>query len=360
MPGLRILQAITPSQIGGAEVHVITLSEKLQERGHRITIFCPKRRALCSELRARDLEVWSPSTTGKIDPITLWRIRRFLARHQIDILHTHLSTASLLGGLAGRWARVPTVATVHGLNTKTCFTFSQRVIAVSQAVKQHLVKQGMDPGKIEVVYNGIDLNRFARADGGGQFRQAWGLPADAIILGTMGRLGPEKGHQFLLRAIAELEHHPRAQLVRVVIVGEGQERDRLESLSHQLGISDRVIFTGFQRDVLPALSAMDIFVLPSLKEGLSISALEAMALGNPVIACRVGGTPEVVVEGKTGILVPPADPQRLAEAVSRLLSDRGQALIMGQAGRQQVARLFDVEVMVGKIEHLYHDLLGKK
>jgi glycosyltransferase involved in cell wall biosynthesis len=353
---VRIYQFITPSQIGGAEVHVMALCRKLAERGHEVTVICPHGRLLTEELRRRGTNLWTPCTTGKVDLLTLARLAARLRRDRAELIHAHLSTASLIGSLAARIAGVPAVATVHGLNSRTCFRFAHRLIAVSNAVRCHLVAQGVPESRISVIYNGIDFARYQQAPDAAALRDRLGVAAGEPLIGAVGRLGPEKGHAHLIEAAAILivrESLP----VRLMIVGGGRSRQALEQLARRCGIADRVIFAGFQSDVMPYEAALDVFCLPSLKEGLSLSALEAMALGKPVVASRVGGTPEVVADGETGVLVEPANPEALAQALAALLGDPQRARVMGRAGRERVARLFDLERMVDEIEALYRALI---
>jgi glycosyltransferase involved in cell wall biosynthesis len=354
---VRVYQFITPSQIGGAEVHVMTLCRKLAERGHGVTVVCPRGRALTRELEDRGFDVWAPRTTGKVDPVTLVRLAARLRRDRVAVLHTHLSTASLIGGLAARWARVPAVATVHGLNTRTAFAYARRIIAVSHAVCEHLVAQGMPVSRISVIYNGIELDRYREPPDAGLVRARMGLAPGESLIGAVGRLGPEKGHSYLIEAMALLIKREGLQ-ARLLIVGEGRNRPVLLQTARRCGIADRVTLMGFQRDVMPYEAALDLFCLPSLKEGLSLSALEAMALSKPVIASRVGGTPEVVADGETGLLVEPANPEALARALSELLRDRERAQRMGAAGRARVERLFDLERSVDQVEEVYRRLVG--
>lgn len=357
---LRIIQYITPSQIGGAEVHVTALADKLQRRGHQVTVVCPHGRPLVPELLARGLQVRSPRTMGKCDPFMLARLVRWLRADRAEVLHTHLSTASLLGSLASRLAGVPAIATVHGLNTRTCFNWAHGIIAVSNAVKQHLVDQRMPAERITVVHNGVDLQSLSRPHEGTAVRGRWQIPEGVPVLATVGRLTPEKGHQDLLEALSRLATDRRWKEVRLLIVGKGPLLARLQEAARRLGLADRVVFTGFQRDVLAFLQAADIFVLPSIQEGLSLSALEAMAVGKPVVACRVGGTPEVVVDGETGLLVAPGQPAELAAALEWLLVHREEAQAMGAAGRRRVKDAFDFEHTVDKIEAIYRDAIGRQ
>ena len=356
---LRIAQFITPSHIGGAEVHVSALSDKLRGRGHEVTVICPRGRALVRELQARGLRVRTPGTTGKLDPLTLMRLARWLRADRAQLIHTHLSTASLLGSWGARAAGIPAIATVHGLNTRTCFNWAHAIIAVSNAVKQHLVDQGIAPDRITVVHNGVDLRALSRPDESAPTKQQWGLPVTAPVLITVGRLAPKKGHRDLLEAVSKLLESPRWREVRLLIVGTGVLSAELKRDAERLGLAGRVTLTGFQQDVVPFLQAADIFVLPSIQEGLSLSALEAMALGKPVVACRVGGTPEVVVDGETGVLVAPGQPEELASALERLLAAPERARAMGEAGRRRVEDAFDFEQMVTKIEGVYRSLISQ-
>jgi len=355
---VRVYQFITPSQIGGAEVHVLTLCRKLADRGHEVTAVCPRGRALTEELRRRGIKLWAPRTTGKLDPVTLLRLAARLRRERVDVLHAHLSTASLLGSIGARLAGVPAVTTVHGLNRRTCFMYAHRIIAVSCAVRQHLAHQGVPESRIQVIYNGVELARYHQPPDPRPLRDQLDIPSRDLLIGAVGRLGPEKGHSYLIEATALLVARESLP-VRLLIVGEGRNRHGLEQTARRCGIADRVMLPGFQRDVIPYQAALDIFCLPSLKEGLSLSALEAMALGKPVIASRVGGTPEVVVDGETGLLVEPANPEALAQALAALLRDPRRAHSMGAAGRARVERLFDLERTVDQIEELYRGVAGR-
>jgi glycosyltransferase involved in cell wall biosynthesis len=355
---LRIVQYITPSQIGGAEVHVATLAEKLRERGHDVTIICPRGRPLVGELISRRLPVWSPATFGKLDPVMLGRLAFWLRRHGVQVIHTHLSTASLIGSWAALMAGTRAVATVHGLNTRTCFNWAEAVIAVSNAVKQHLVSQGLPASRITVIHNGVDLRAMSASDAAAEGRAEWGAKEGAPLLVTVGRLAPTKGHRYLLEAVEMLARNARWRDLRLLIVGTGSLLPQLQREVEDRGLAERVGFCGFHRNVLPFLEMADVFVLPSVQEGLSLSALEAMALGKPVVACRVGGTPEVVVDGETGLLVAPADPAELASALEQLLLNPDLAHDMGMAGQRRVRDAFDLEQMVTKIERLYHTLIA--
>jgi len=348
---VRILQFITPARLGGAEHHVLQLCELLGARGHEVTVVCPRGRPLVPELARRGIPHLTPRTMGKLDLLTLWRLGSWLREGGYDLLHTHLSTASLLGSAAAHRVGVPVVATVHGLNRAFAFRRVGHLIAVSQAVRTHLVRQGIPANTIRVVYHGIQ--QPVAVPDGAQVRGGLGIPPDAFVIGVASRLRPEKGHRFLLEAAAQLMRQDEGQRTVVLLVGEGSERPALQAQAVALGIARHVHFTGFQAEVAPFLAAMDVCVVPSLKEGLSLVALEAMALARPVVASAVGGLPEVVEEGRTGLLVAPGQVMPLARALAKLAGDPETARAMGQAGRARVRRLFTVERMAAQTEDAY-------
>ena len=239
----------------------------------------------------------------------------------------------------------------------------------AQAIRDWLIADGYDPRRIVVIPNGIDLSPFD-APAVPSVRGELGIPADATVVSMVSRLNPTKGVEHLLDAIAQIA--PRYPKLRLLVVGEGlvardgvvmQDREYLDSLvqrTRMLGLSDRVVFTGYRADVAAILAETNVFALPSLSEGLSNVVLEAMAARRPVIATRVGGTPEIVRDGETGILVPPVDSRAIAAALSQLLDNREQAIAMGLAGRRAVEDKYSVARMVQATEQVYAELLARK
>jgi glycosyltransferase involved in cell wall biosynthesis len=188
-------------------------------------------------------------------------------------------------------------------------------------------------------------------------KAAWGL-SDVPIVGTVTVLTPVKGVSHLIEAARMVcKRHPRALFV---IVGDGPLRPSLERMVHELGLMGRVVFWGLRRDVREVLSIMDVFVLPSISEGMGLSLMEAMAMERPVVASRVGGVPELVMEGDSGVLVPPADPVQLAEGILWCLEERRRATEMGRRARQRVQQLFSVERMVKETDGVYQCLVRRK
>jgi glycosyltransferase involved in cell wall biosynthesis len=209
---------------------------------------------------------------------------------------------------------------------------------------------------VVVIYYGVEIPSLS-PDTREKARLELGLPPDALVCGAVSRLDALKGIDDLILAFAQVEATRAAYLV---IVGEGPERQRLEKIVQDIGVSDRIIWAGYRAGVPHLLPAFDIFVQPSMHEGLPNTVLEAMAAGLPVIATGVGGTPELVVNGKTGLLVPPANPAALADAITALSENPVARGSMGWAGRQRVQQHFTIEEMVQKTEQLYEDLLLEK
>jgi glycosyltransferase involved in cell wall biosynthesis len=354
---IGILEAITPSTIGGAEVYVAGLCRRLPELGARVELFCPKDRPFVGYALANGITCLGWKTRGKVDPATVFGLARLIRKTEADVIHTHLSTAGLLGSLAARLAGVPSVAHVHGLNTATCYRRASAIIAVSEAVKAHLVGQGIDEKNIRIIHNGIDLSRFelVRAD---DARRRLGYDAQTPLLGVFGRLSTEKGQQVALEAMPLLARdHPEA---RLLIVGNGGDLRPLEARAATLGITDRVEFLGFARDVRQLMSACDAVIAPSLKEGLGLSALEAMALSRPVVSSAVGGLREVVVPGETGFAVPPNDPAAIAESLKNLIEDKALAERMGALGRKRVEEHFDLAKQARDLLAALREIVGER
>jgi glycosyltransferase involved in cell wall biosynthesis len=301
---------------------------------------------------------------------------RALAAHlrdrRADVLHAHMFRAELLGARAARLAGTPSmVATVHSSRVRSASEISalaaenalfDRLIAPSEAIADKLRSEGRGAVPITIIPNGVDLDRFGAhrsIAGRKKLRAAVGIPAEAFLIGVVARLEPEKGHRFLLAAWPEIARAmPNAWLL---LVGDGSLgsvlRGHASSLAAQAG--RRVIFAGGQTDVAAVTEALDLAVLPSLREAQGIALLEAMAAGVPVIASAVGGVPETIRDGVDGLLVPPADPDALSSAVLRLSQDVGMRQGLAVASRRRVEDRFDVVESVQKMETVYLEELAR-
>jgi glycosyltransferase involved in cell wall biosynthesis/GT2 family glycosyltransferase len=304
---------------------------------------------------------------------------RYFRRQQPTIVHFNLNNtfSCFVPILAAYFSRVPwRLATEHldlqlaigkraGVRTKK---FVKRVmtfcldytIPVSQANKQLLVEDyRVNPYRLKLILNGVDVNRFAfSASGRRAIRQSLGIGPEQTLIGTVARFNFQKGHQYTVEAIPSiLKSCPQA---RFLFVGEGPTQARLADRVRQLGLQPYVTFAGAREDIPEILSALDIFLLTSLYEGLPLSILEAMAVGLPVVATSVSGTPEAVTEQHTGLLIPPEDSQAVASAVVRLVKDPESRRRMGANGRKLVHRRFDKSLMVGQVEHIYQNLVDRQ
>jgi glycosyltransferase involved in cell wall biosynthesis len=294
-----------------------------------------------------------------------------LRRSRTQILHAYGIYPNVFAIPAARLAGVPvTIGSVRDIGDtytfwqhqvqKYCLRLADHIVVNAEAIKRDLLQRGYDGKRLSVIPNGIDCERFGLPGNGEAVRREWNIPPGVPVVGVLARLLRIKGQDVFLRAAALIaSNNPH---VRFVIVGDNnidhQYKEELKRLSARLGLEDRVVFTGFRTDVPDLLAALSIVVSPSLGlEGLSNSLLESMAAGLPVVATRVGGTPEIVEDGKTGLLVSPGDPEALAAAISRLLQDRLTAKRLGQSARHQVFSRYSLEQAVSSTERLYHDLL---
>ncbi|HEY7678766.1 MAG TPA: glycosyltransferase [Candidatus Methylomirabilis sp.] len=303
------------------------------------------------------------------DARALLALTRLLRRGRFDIVHTHTSKAGFLGRLAARLAGVPRILhTPHGhvfngyfgpaatwafiVLERWAARFTERIITLTEAeAEQHLALRVGRPGQFVTIPSGVDLDRVrAAAHRAPQVRRALGIPADAPLAGAASRLAPVKGIAHLVAAMPEvLVQCPGAHLV---LAGDGEERAALEARAAALGMASRVHFLGFREDVDAVIAALDVFVLPSLNEGMGRVLVAAMALGVPVVATRVGGVADVVEDGRQGLLVPPADPAALAKSIAAILGDGMRAASMGALGRPRAER-FGLQVMLERLAALY-------
>lgn len=366
-PG-RVICFTDSDGFGGAERALLTLLSGLDDRRWRATLaHHPSSgiQPLVSEARALGIETWSVSSMphGLRGALNVPGFARALRHRRPDVFHAHLTWPlaaknALLGALV---ARVPAVlATIQlymDVPVRRGMLLQQRLIAVGVdrflAVSHHNARElekllRWPRRKMDVVRNAIDPAPFARPRDLALKRT---LAGDRALVLSVGRLDPQKGHRDLLAAATEI---PEAVFA---IAGDGPERGELERAAERLGLHERVRFLGARLDIPELLAASDVFVLPSLYEGLPIALLEAMAAGRPVVATKIGGTDEVVSDGISGLLVPPRDPAAIASAVQRLLDDPQLQERLADAGRAAVTQAFSAGDMVRRVTDLY-DLLS--
>jgi sugar transferase (PEP-CTERM/EpsH1 system associated) len=364
-----VLYLTTELAMGGAERALLHLLTNLNRERFNPTVACLYNGdgVVGQAIRELDITVYDAQMRGKADLGALSRIYQHVRSQRPTILHTNLFHANLPGRITGRLVGVPIIISSertmamesewrYWLNRWT-IGMVDRVVAVSKKVGEFCINHIRLPAhKVVVIHNGVEIPPFSPY-AIEQARQVLGIPQEALVCGAVSRLEPVKGIDDLILAFAQVRANHDAHLV---IVGNGSQRERLVSLAQGTGVSDWVIWTGYRDDVLQLLPAFDIFIQPSHHEGLPNTVLEAMAAGLPVVATSVGGTPELVVNGETGLLVPSGDSDALAGAITELLEHPEVRDRLGQAGQERVKLHFSVDEMVRKIEQLYEQLLAEK
>lgn len=367
--------------VGGGQVHAYELSKALIKRGCEIHIICNKMKK-CKDHEIMDgIHIYRVGVVGAVNSIyrrgryVLSSVKKAKELHKkchFDLIHAHVFGGALAGVVAGKTLHLPVVTTVHGLYLKIWKKiaekgnfFSKRgemfiiklphdkIIAVSQMTARQIRGLGVSSKKIEVISNGVNLEKFnpeVRS-----VKRRLGIKEDHIVA-FFGRLWKVKGVEYLVKAIPSVvDEIPN---VKFLMVGEGPQKESLMKLAEDLGISEHVMFHApIDYSEMPAyIKASDCVVLPSLMEGLPVTALEAMACGVPVVATKVGGTPEVVKDGKNGFLLEPGRPEPIAKKVIQLLRDEKLRKRMGEAGRKFV-RKFDWDVIAGRTFEVYREAI---
>ncbi len=356
------------NSIGGAERDLLSIIKALS--GFHPIVVCPSDEPLVSLVRSIGVPVicmsFPPWRKVKSLPVVIpamYRLFRILVNQKIDLLHINDLWWAPMGLAASRLAGIPCVTHVRADYTsrhikhyklKAC----QICIPVSKAVGRSLQASGVNASRIRLVYSGIDLGKVAENYDRNSLQVRYGITPDRVVIGSVGNLLAVKGYESLISAVAHIKTVIPSILCLIVGGGERPYAKTLHALVKERGLQNNIIFTGFCDDVYPVLSMMEVFVLASTSEGFGIALLEAMAMGKPIVATSVGGIPEVVIHGKTGLLVRAMDPLWLARAVSYLLRNRKKALEMGNRGRERVETYFSIQSEIKKLENLYSEVLG--
>jgi glycosyltransferase involved in cell wall biosynthesis len=367
LPGgrpIRVVQVLATGSNGGAQEHLVNLLTRLDPARYDVSVV-----SLTPGSTTRRLARLGVSTLvidEADDAIAVGAVATHLADVRADVVHNHMYRAEIVGtraaialGEVGH-PRPYIVSTVHSSRIRAAEdrallrTLTPRIdqlIAVSRAICRKLEDEGRTTAPVELIYNGIDLGRFGHLTACCTLHREFEIPVGVPLVGVVARLEPEKGHPTLLEAWPRvLAASPEA---RLLVIGEGSQREALEAQAAELGIASRVVFTGLREDIPAVTAALDIAVLPSYREAQGLSVLEAMALSRPVVASAVGGIPEMIEDGRTGLLVPSHDPAALGGAIGRLLADEALAAELGRAGHDLVHERFCVELMVDRVARIY-------
>jgi glycosyltransferase involved in cell wall biosynthesis len=376
---LRVLHVANGEYFAGAEQVIMSIGRNLDRDRFSFQLACLMDGPLAEHARDEGFRVTTLPMRNRADLSVVAKLISLIKRYRIQIVHTHTVRSNMVGRVAARLAGVPVVTTVHSpISRDTQHKLKnsanaaverlsdrwvERYITVSKSLGEELVRNGVSASRVTVVQNGIDVERCQPRVASAETRRQLGIPGEAPVAGMVALFRPRKGAEVLLRASAEvLASLPDLRLVFVGTGesdGQGDYLQRLKDLASELGLADRVVFTGFRDDVCDVLNSLDVLAIPSLfGEGLPIVLLEAMAMAKPVIATPVEGVAEAVIDGETGILVPPGDESALAGALASTLGQKTKAKEMGQAGRALVEREFSVATMTRRIEGVYDEVIG--
>ena len=359
---IKVAYLIDTLEQAGAEKQLVTVATGLNRSRFEPSVICLTRMGFYEkDLREAGIPVFLIGKRHKLGIHAYRRLRALLREIAPDILHTWMFTCNLYGRLAARGSSVKTLASeVSADPTKSSVRLAvDRILAASTSafyMNSRKVAQfyhercGIPFEKITVIPNGVEPRVAEPVD-----LASLSVPNDSYVICCAGRLSQEKGFDRMIRAIAL--DGMRHRKIFLLIVGEGPLKDFLQSLAERLGVADRVRFLGHRQDLLRIIRAADVFVLPSLYEGMSNVLMEAMVQGKPCIATAVGGVDELIVNGESGIVIPRSDPELIAEAVSYLMESPEESARLGRAGQERMARHFSVQENVRRFEELYLSLV---
>jgi glycosyltransferase involved in cell wall biosynthesis len=373
---LNILQIVDGFRMGGAETKLCELIERMDTtkfNSHLANV--GPAGPLDSRFNALEVPIYKCQRKHGFDIKPVFQLRRIMQEQKIDIVQTTLFWADVVGSIAARLAKVPVVLSwetvTHEGDTyhdkwqrkagyNLAMKFTDGVVAVSHEVKNSLIKRrGLPPEMIHVIHYGVDLEKFSSNGEYSNKKQELGLPDDDVVIGIVARLEPMKGHKIFVDAFCQLkDKYPG---VSVVFVGDGSCRLELEKMAKEAGLEKRIHFLGIRKNVNEILDAIDFFVLPAISgEGLPNVVLEAMACSKPVIATRVGGSPEMIEDGHSGFIVPPENVAALAGMMEKMLCERDKIAWLGSNARRRVEKDFSLQKQINEFEALYKEMYKKK
>jgi len=370
---MRVLQLIDDASLGGGQMHVLLLSKYLQSENIKVAIATESRGWLVDQAQILDIPTYTIAISNKLTWQSFQNIYQLLKAQKFDVIHTH-------GGTAGFWGRLVAASlqnkpkiihTYHGLhylNTAQTKSLQQKIkTAIFQKIDQLLLAvtdqiicvcrsdyekaiaaKVATPSKIAIVYNGIEIDKFLQPINKETSRKIFDTAPTEFIFGNVGRLHEQKGHQYLLKAFAKV-----ADRSRLLIIGDGNLKDELVKLAEDLQISDRVTFLGARSDIYEFLSAINVFVMPSLWEGQPIALLEALAMGKPCITTDVDGIPEIITNNINGYLVKPKDIAGLTQIMNKAIDNPEILQQFANAGVNTITEKFLAQNMAKAIANIY-------
>ena len=351
----RVLQVITPSHMSGAEMQLVRLTRRMTARGHVMPVVIKRGTSAIDEMRHQGIDVEVENIGGKLNALAMHRIARAARRHQADLVQSTLSTASWWCGWLETCGGPKSVGHVQGFTSARWHRRQSHLLAVSNAIKNDLIDQGLPADRITVLYNALSPDQFQPARDPLHVRSEFGAESDTPVVGAFGHLSVKKGYRELFQAIPlVLAREPTTQFW---IMGQGALRQELQQTATAGGFVKQIRFAGFRRDAADLMNAIDVMALPSHREPCALVYIEAALSAKPIVACRAGGAPESVADGETGILTPVRDGVAVADAIISLLEDRELGRRMGQAGRVRANDVFSWQRFATTLESVYDRLL---
>lgn len=375
---LKIFYPVINGEITGGNIIALRIIDEALRKGYGVVVNSPTEGKFTRLLEEKRIKVYNIDTRKTFRLDSAFRMAEAIKKEGIGLIDSHTPLAgTILSRLAGWISGVPVINHNHcpefinlnsfigGLQLMLLWITSRllcgRIIAVSEFVKREIIKQGASADKVTVIYNGINLDNSGRKESRIKIRSEFGLKENQPIIAEVGRLSNDKGQHILIQSAPYVvEKFPD---VVFMIVGEDlgkkdEYRRELEAMAAELGMKDKTIFTGYRPDIMDLMEAFDLFVLPSVfTEGLPVVIMEAMLAKKPVIAASVGGSPEIVINARTGTLVPPADPEKLAEAIIYHLSNPDISRQMAGNGYELLKQRFSLKQMLDKTMDIYQELM---
>lgn len=368
---LTILQTCYSPSWGGLELQALELSVQLQRRGHAVTLSCPPDTRLAREAEAAGIQSLLLPVRRYVHPLLIARLSRELRTRSIQLIHCQHSrdVATVIPAMLLSGARRPVLLSKRVgsyLNKKDLFhratyRYVDRILAISDVI-HHNVLDTLPVGadRVLTLHDAVDTQRFSPEHGNREkVRKEFGYDRETRVVGFVGRFSPGKGHEELLNAAALLkESHPRTRYLVVgePSLGEEQYAEEIQALARALNVDSIVRFAGFRNDIPDVMAAFDLFAFPSHAESFGIVLIEAMAMEKPVVSTNCDGVLDIMVQGETGLMVPPRDAKALAGALRQLLDDPSLRARMGPAARRRVTELFDQQRQLDRLEKIYHSV----
>ena len=359
---INILHLITSLNVGGTEKYLLYITKALKNKFNFYVGYLKEEGSVAAELRAEGIPVYKLNN--------LYKLYTFCRKNKIQLLHTHLYRANILGRIMGKFANVPIIISsqrsidawklfYHSLLDKWTMQFTDCIIANSEQTKKILIeREKVTSNKILVIYNGINTKNYIPKMDSGLLKRELKIDINTAIIGYVGRLHCEKGVDYIPEIAVNLKKY--ISQFKFLIIGDGPWKQELRKEIKNRYLTEDVILISNKNNILDFISIMDLVVLPSREESFPQVILEAMSMSKPVVAADVGGVGEIVINGLNGILVSPGDTESFTRGICQILKEKNKAYEMGKAGRKQVFENFGIEKLINSTESIYNDLINQK